>query len=425
MEEVRYECRGLRKDGSVFPVEVHGRRIEHGGRIGILGTLVDITDRHRAEDELRASEQRFRDYSEIVSDWFWETGPDHRFSRVSGKPPDWAISGKFIGSHRWELAADREDEPDKWRTHLAALDAHQPFRGFRYRIARPDGSSLYISVSGKPLFDADGKFLGYRGTAADVTAEVRAEQAERALRETQAELAHVARVMTMGELSASIAHELNQPIGAVINDARAGLHWLDKPNPNLPEARDALESIVKTANRAAEVIERIRALTKKAPVQKTDLNINEVILEVTALTRAELNRKRVTLHTQLADELPPVQTDRIEFQQVMLNLIINAIEAMEESARRDLLIASRKDGSKVQVEVCDSGRGLTPGSADRIFQPFFTTKSSGLGMGLAICRTIVERLGGKLSARANAPCGTIFELSIPLDSSHLLFDPTS
>ena len=414
-EESRYECRGLRKDGSAFPVEVHGRRIEHGGRIGVMGTLVNITDRRRAEEELRASEQRFRDYSEIASDWFWESGPDHRFSRISGKPPDWGISEKFIGSHRWELAADREDEPEKWRIHLAALEAHQPFREFKYRIARPDGSALYLSVSGKPLFAADGRFLGYCGTAADVTAAARAEQAEQALREAQAELAHVTRIMTLGELSASIAHELNQPIGAVINDARAGLHWLDKSSPNLSEAREVLESIVKTANRAAEVIERIRALTKKAPAQKIELDINEVILEVTALTRAEIHRNHVTLHTQLANELPPVQADRIEFQQVMLNLIINAIEAMEESVRRDLLIASRTDGSKVRVEVCDSGQGLKPGTADHIFQPFFTTKSSGMGMGLAICRTIVERFGGKLSARANAPCGTIFEFSIPLD----------
>jgi PAS domain S-box-containing protein len=414
-EEIRYECRGLRKDGSAFPIEIHGRRIEQGGKFGVVGTLVDNTDRRRAEDELRASEQRFRDYAEIASDWFWETGPDHRFSRFSGKPPDWGVAGKFVGSSRWELAADREDEPEKWRAHLTALDAHQPFRGFRYRIARPNGSALYISVSGKPLFEADGKFQGYRGTASDVTAEVRAEQAERALREAQVELAHVTRVSTVGELSASIAHELTQPVGAVMNDARAGLRWLDKPIPNFPEAREALESIVKTANRAAEVIERIRALTKKAPVQKIELNINEVILEVIALTRAEMRRNHVTLCTQLAGDLPPVQTDRIEFQQVLLNLIINAVEAMDESVRRDLLIASRRDGANVRVEVCDSGRGLEPGIADRIFQAFFTTKPGGMGMGLAICRTIIERLGGRLSAHANAPCGTAFEFSIPID----------
>ena len=142
MDEIRYECRGLRKDGSAFPVEAYGRRIEHNGKAGIVGTLVDNTDRRRAQDELRVSEQRFRDYSEIVSDWFWETGPDHRFSRISGKPPDWGISDRFIGSYRWDLAADYEEEPEKWRAHLAVLNAHQPYRGFKYRIARPDGTAL-------------------------------------------------------------------------------------------------------------------------------------------------------------------------------------------------------------------------------------------------------------------------------------------
>src|SRR5262245_28015488 len=294
VEAIRYECRGLRKDGSTFPVEVHGCRIEHGGRAGIVGTLVDNTDRHRADEELHASEQRLRDYAEIASDWFWERGPDHRFSRFSGKSPDWGVSGKFIGSTRWELAADREDEPEKWRAHFAALAAHQPFRGFKYRIARPDGSPLYVSVGGKPLFEADGKFLGYRGTAADVTAEVRAEQAEHALRDAQAQLAHVSRVMTVGELSASIAHELNQPMAAIMSDATAAMNWLARPNPDLSEAGEALEHIIKSASRAAQVIERIRAHIKKAPVEKIELNINEVILEVTALIRAEAQRNQVT-----------------------------------------------------------------------------------------------------------------------------------
>src|SRR5262249_52443426 len=267
--------------------------------------------------ELRASEQRLRDYAEIASDWFWESGPDHRFSVFSGKSPDWGVSGKFIGSTRWGVAADREDEPEKGDAHLAALPPHQPFRGFKYRIARPDGTPLYVSVGGKPLFAADGKFMGYRGTASDVTAEVRAEQAEHALREAQAELAHVSRVMTMGELSASIAHELNQPIAAILSEAGAAMNWLARPSPDLPETREALEHIVKSTKRAARVIEQIRAHVKKAPVQKIELNINEVILEVTALTRAEIQRNHVTLRTELDDDLPPVQTDRIEFQQVM------------------------------------------------------------------------------------------------------------
>src|SRR5258708_26381915 len=198
VEEIRYEFRGLRKDGSAFPVEGHGRRIEHGGKTGVMGVLVDNTERRRAEDELRASEQRFRDYAEIASDWFWESGPDHTFSHFSGKPPDWAISGRFIGARRWELAADREDEPEKWRAHLATLEARQPFRDFRYRIARPDGSPLYVSVSGQPVFDVNGTFLGYRGVAANVTTEVRAEHTQRAFRDAHPHLPPAPRLPPFG-----------------------------------------------------------------------------------------------------------------------------------------------------------------------------------------------------------------------------------
>jgi C4-dicarboxylate-specific signal transduction histidine kinase len=320
-----------------------------------------------------------------------------------------------MGKRRWDLAADREEEPEKWSTHIATLEAHQPFRGLRYRTARKDGLSTYLSVSGRPVFDPEGKFLGYRGVASDVTAEIRSKQAEQALRQAQTELAHVARVTTLGELAASIAHEINQPLSAVVTNASVSLRLLDSPVPNLEEARQALSCIKSDANRAAHVIARIRDLTRKTPFQKEQLDINDVVQEVTALTRSEMDRNRVELSTQLAGDLPPVQADRIELQQLLLNLIVNAIEAMRDGAKRNLLITSNKDGANyVRVSVCDSGRGLDPAATDRIFQAFYTTKPGGMGMGLAICRSIVGRIGGQLSARANAPCGTIFEFSIPL-----------
>jgi PAS domain S-box-containing protein len=416
MEEIRYECRGLRKDGSAFPVEAYGRRIEHDGKPAIVGTLVDNTDRRRAQDELRASEQRFRDYSEIVSDWFWESGPDHRFSRISGKPPDWGISDRFIGSYRWELAADREDEPEKWRAHLAILDAHQPFRGFKYRIARPDGSALYMAASGKPLFDADGKFLGYRGTATDVTAEVRAEQAERALGEAQLALAHANRVETMGEFAASIAHEVNQPIAAAILGAETAQRWLARQPPDLERAGLAIGKILKDTKRAADIISRIRALVKKAPERRDDLKINEAISEVIELARSEIFKNSVALRTKLAEALPLVQGDRVQLQQVMLNLIVNAVEAMSQTmeGRRELLISSQSEADCVLVAVQDSGPGLPEAALERAFEAFYTTKSHGLGMGLSICRSIVEAHGGRLWATANAPIGAVFQFTIPV-----------
>src|SRR6266542_45703 len=387
---------------------------ETGRFVGYRGLGRQITDRKQAEAALRESEQRFRDYAEIASDWFWESDSEHRFTSFTRSAATWGFIGDRIGKRRWELAADRDEEPEKWRAHIATMDAHQPFRGFRYRAAAPDGSSIYVSVSGKPVFDADGSFLGYRGVATDVSAEVRGEQAERALQEAQTELAHVARVTTLGELTASIAHEVNQPLAAVVTNAGAGLRLLDVPD--LAEAREALSCIISDANRAADVIARIRALTRKTPFQKQQVDLNDVVREVAGLTRTEMDRNRVELRTELADDLPSVQADRIELQQLVLKLIVNAIEAMSDGARRDLLIASKKDdANNVRVSVCDSGRGLDPAAADRIFQPFYTTKPGGMGMGLAICRSILERLGGRLSTRANAPCGTIFEFRIPIE----------
>jgi PAS domain S-box-containing protein len=417
MEETRYECRGLRKDGSAFPVEAYGRRIEHDGKPGIVGTLVDNADRRRAQDELRASEQRFRDYSEIVSDWFWESGPDHRFSRISGKPPDRAISERFIGSYRWELAADREDEPEKWRAHLAILDAHRPFRGFKYRIARPDGSALYMSVSGKPLFDADGKFLGFRGTAADVTAEVRAEQAEQALREAHLALAHANRVLTIGQLTASIAHELRQPLGAVLNDGKASLNWLALHPPEVEEAKLCLEEVIKDVNRASDVIDRIHRLVKKDMLRMEKLDINGAILEVISLIRSEMIKNGVTVGTDLAESLPCIQGDRVQLQQVILNLLINAIQAMGDLAegQRELHVSTAPIESEgVRVVVRDSGPGLPEAALERAFETFYTTKSNGLGMGLSICRSIVEAHGGRLWATANVPIGAVFQFTIPV-----------
>ena len=418
-QDIRYECRGLRKDGSAFPVEVHGRRIEHGGRAGIVGTLVDNTERRRAQDELRASEQRFRDYSEIASDWFWETGPDHRFSRISGKPPDWAINQRFIGSHRWDLAADRDEEPEKWRAHLAMLDAQQPFRALRYRIARPDGSALYMSVSGKPMFDGDGKFLGYCGTAADATAEVRAEQAELALREAQLALEHANRVETVGQLAASIAHEVNQPIAATIVNAETAQRFLARLPPDLEEAGAAIDSCIKDTRRAAEIISRIRALVKKTPERKEDLKINEAISEVIEFTRSEITKNGVELRTMLGETLPTIQGDRVQLQQVMLNLIMNAIEAMSQmtQGRRELVISSRSEADRILVAVRDSGHGLPESALEQAFEAFYTTKSNGLGMGLPICRSIVEAHGGKLWASANAPTGAAFQFTVPVVSA--------
>jgi PAS domain S-box-containing protein len=417
-EEVIFDWSSASSPRRYFAVSYSPLRMGSEEVEAVLVIQRDITDRKETELALRDSEQRFRDYAEIASDWLWETDAEHRFTLFSRLTSSSGYAREFVGMRRWDLAVDREQEPQKWRAHIATMEAHEPFRSFRYRGARPDGSPIYVSVSGKPVFDIDGKFLGYRGIATDLTAEVRRAQAEQALREAQAELAHVARVTTLGELTASIAHEVNQPLGAIVTNAGASLRLLEARVPDVAEAREGLKAIINDANRAADVIGRIRALTKKAPFQRQQVDLNELIREVAALTRAEMDRNRVELRLQLDPDLPPIEADRIELQQLLLNLIVNAIEAMSEARTRELLIVSNKgDAKEVRVSVCDSGRGLDPAATDRVFEAFYTTKAGGMGMGLAICRSIIERLGGRLSARANMPCGTIFEFAIPVEQA--------
>ena len=237
-------------------------------------------------------------------------------------------------------------------------------------------------------------------------------RAEEAFRTAQMELAHVTRVATLGEMTASIAHEINQPLGALVNNAGACLGWLDAGN--LEESRNSVTLMMDDAQRASEIITRIRALVKKAPPQKDWLDINQIIREVIALAQSELQRNRITLETQLSDNVPPILADRIQLQQVMLNLMMNAIEAMTQvTTPRELLISSEADDSKgVVVVVRDSGAGLDSKSLERLFEPFYTTKPQGMGMGLAICHSIIQAHGGRLWATANEGRGAAFQFTL-------------
>ena len=239
-------------------------------------------------------------------------------------------------------------------------------------------------------------------------------QTSEALHEAQAVLAHVNRVTAMGQLAASISHEVMQPITAGINNTEAALHWLDAEN--LAEVREALGHAVREGNRAIDVIGRIRALIKKAPPRKDALDINEAIREVVGLTRGEVVKNNVSVQTQLSEGLPRIHGDKVQLQQVILNLIINAVEAMSSvpEGSRELLIGTRKDVGGVVVVVQDSGPGLSPESVDRLFDAFYTTKAGGMGMGLSICRSIVEAHGGQIVASRDVGPGATFQLTLPL-----------
>jgi C4-dicarboxylate-specific signal transduction histidine kinase len=234
----------------------------------------------------------------------------------------------------------------------------------------------------------------------------------------QSQLAHANRVTTMGQLTVSIAHEIKQPIATARNNARAALNFLDKSPPDVAEVREALTCVVSDADRASDIVDRIGALIKKAPPRKEVVDLNAAVLEVTALTRGEAIKTGVTVDTQLADRLPRIQYDRVQLQQVMLNLIVNAIQSMTgiEDGNRDLHISTASiEPEGVCVAVRDTGRGLGPESLPRLFEPFYTTKPDGMGLGLSICRSIIEAHGGRLWATTCEPRGALFQFTIPAD----------
>jgi C4-dicarboxylate-specific signal transduction histidine kinase len=237
---------------------------------------------------------------------------------------------------------------------------------------------------------------------------------------TQAELARAARVTTMGEMAASIAHEINQPLAAVVNNANAGLRWLNKRPPNTEEVRSALTRIVNDGERGGSIIESIRAMLKRGVRERTELDLNELIREVTRLTQGQFQRHGVSIRSELADDLPIVLADRVQLQQVILNLFMNAVEAMVSISDRERLVRVRSkkdDGGGALIAVEDSGPGVEPKDAKRIFEAFFTTKAEGMGMGLSICRSIVESHGGRITVANAVPRGTVFQVTLPRNTT--------
>jgi len=281
---------------------------------------------------------------------------------------------------------------------------------------RRDGTVVPVASRWALQRDEEGNPVAVLETNNDITERKRAEEA---LQRVQSELAHVSRVMTLGELTASIAHEVNQPLAAIVTNSNACLRWLGGATPNLAEARQAVERIIKDGYRASEVISRVRSLVKKAPPRNDLVDLNKVIVEVLALAQNEARRNRVFMKRELASDLPPVIGDRVQLQQVILNLIMNGLEAMAKvnEGARELTVSSSKDESdNLIVAVRDSGVGLDQADLERVFDAFFTTKPDGMGMGLAICRTIIESHGGRLWATANSPSGAAFQFTLPAAS---------
>ncbi|MFC0400662.1 ATP-binding protein [Paraburkholderia rhizosphaerae] len=392
--------------------------IRRNDEIGLLArafTLMTVRLKETLEG-LRRSEAKLEDAQRVAHVGYWERNLDTK--TVTWSDETYRIFGITPGADPLTPATilDRihpEDRP-KWINAVAKAIDGTCLYDIEYRVIRPTGEVRIVSSRGDLKRDETGAARSLFGTVQDVSEQRRAEGA---LRDMQTELAHANRVATMGQLTASIAHEVKQPISAAAVNAAAALRWLDAQPANLQQVRQALDRIVNDAMRAGDIIGRIRELIAKVPPHKDEVDINDAMREVIELTRAEAAKQGVSVHVELGKDLPRVYGDRVQLQQVMLNLIINAIEAMSatDKAPRDLLISTGLDSTQsVLIAVADSGPGLPSDAIEQIFDPFYTTKASGLGMGLSICHSIVEAHGGRITARSNVFCGAVFELALPV-----------
>jgi PAS domain S-box-containing protein len=377
-----------------------------------FASIASLSEQKRAEEARKRAEYLSRQVFERSPDRISIVGRDYRYQRVNpaferryGMPAE-----TFVGKHVADFLG--------WEGFERTAKAYYArcFAGEEVSYAEWFDISFgrrYLAITYSPLRPTSERVEAVLVISRDLTEHVLASEA---LREAQIELAHVNRVTTMGQLTASIAHEVNQPIAATVTNAQAALRWLDARPPNLAETRQAVTRIVNDGIRAGDVVDRIRALIKKVPARTDRFDIDDAIMDVVALTRGELSSNGVSLQTQFAQGLPLIQGDRVQLQQVILNLIVNAIEAMSGMSKggRELSISTEIDAPNgALVAVRDSGPGLDPASFEHLFDAFYTTKSSGMGMGLSICRSIIEAHGGRIWAEANVPQGATFQFTLP------------
>ena len=394
-----------------------------GHILGWYGSDTDIHDRKEAEEKLRQSEAHLQEAQSLghIGSWVFNiaagsVSASPELVRIFGRDPgEDQLTNEILGDVRAHpiFGASVHPEDRAFVEKFANRARNETeVRELEYRIVLPNGSVKYVYSVAHPVLDNFGNVVEYIGTIMDVTERKRSEEA---LRQTQADLAHVNRVTTMGELTASVAHEVNQPIAAAVTNAKTCLRWLTRDEPNLEEARAAAMRIVNDGTRAAEIIKRIRLLFKKGTSEREQVDLNEVIQEMVVLLRAEAMRHSILVRTELEAGTTPVMADRVQLQQVLMNLMLNGIDAMKDAdGARELAIKSQlAQDDHVLVSVSDTGLGLPPQQADQLFHAFFTTKPHGTGMGLSISRSIVESHGGRLWAANNPPRGASFSFTLP------------
>ena len=385
-----------------------------GKAVFMRGVSHDITERKRTEEALKESEARFRSVADTAPVLIWMAGTDKLCSFFNKSWLD--FTGRALEQelgNGWAEGIHPDDQALCLKIYVEAFDARRPFT-MEYRLRRHDGEYRWLSDHGVPRYDSGQNFLGYIGSCVDLTARKQAEA--EALRQ-RAELAHVARVSTMGELAASVAHELNQPLGAILANAEAAELFLNQNPPALDELRDILTDIRKDDERASEVIRRMRALLRKHELDRQPLEINSVVEDVLQVISGDAALRKMAISADLAPGLPKILGDRVHLQQVLLNLLLNGMDAMagEPRERRRLSLRTRLNpGGLVEIAVMDSGHGIPPEKLPSVFEPFYTTKPNGMGMGLSISRTIITAHHGKISVENNAAGGATFRVTLPV-----------
>ena len=392
-------------------------RNEVGKIIKWYGTAIDIEDRKRAEESLRRSEAYLAEAQRLThtGSWAWNlrTGElywSQEVCRIYGLDPQTKPTWAWFFDHvhpedraRVERQARMESTEKDWAVSEIA-----------FRAVFSDGTVKHVHALSYRVTDDSGETAEVVGTIVDVTERKRAEAERERLRQLQAELAHTNRVSMLGEFAASLAHDIKQPITAAVTDARTSLRWLQRNPPEIREARETVARVVNAVNRAAEIIDHLRSLYKKgAPTERELVDVNEVAWEMLALLRSEAHQHSISMHTELAPDLPKTKADRVQLQQAFMNLMLNGIESMKDTGGELTIKSEPTAHEQLLISIKDTGVGLPTEQLDQIFSAFFTTKSQGTGMGLSISRTIIESHGGRLWASANAGSGATFRFTLP------------
>src|SRR5882757_4877951 len=415
------EFKILLPDGTVKYLEAntHHEFSTLGALLEVICTNVDVTDRKHAGETLRRGEAWLAQAQSLIHTGTWVLdGTRRRYLYWSDK------SYRIWGFDPLQGHPDREDvwgriHPDDrervWGEVQEALREKKRDLLSEFRILLHDGTVKYLEINALHEFSPLGELIEVICTNVDVTERKRAQDEHERLRQLETDLAHLNRVSTMGELAASLSHEILHPIATARNNARAGMRFLEMNPPNLDEVREALGCVVRDADRAKDIIGRMRDHIKKAPPRRDCFGFNEAVNDVIAMVGSAIGKSGISVSTCLTDGLAPVQGDRVQLQQVLVNLILNAVEAMSsvEDGARELSIRTEQSQTGVLVAVHDSGPGVDPVNLDRVFEPFYTTKASGIGMGLSICQAIIHGHGGRLWMSANEPRGAVFQFTLP------------